>query len=412
MRVLILSDTINHKQHIKGLSYVVPNDIHLDTGHLNEDSFSFSVFDYDVSIILISGHSNYSQGYYKNLPKLLQDSKIALEHGRTVISLPESDDFISFNSAKKPGMSAYEWLKELGIELQDNIGMNIKPSGAGRTLAIQEYLKYANTYYQIIIEPKIPSQNRLAIVEDTGVVVGLELPVQKGNLIILPPPSIDDENYQSVMSKLLEVARHYHSRAQRHIALGDTPEWLESHLVPYAKQLKDKICNLTKEKEKYDKISYLLYGTGEGLEDSVSLLLTELDCKVKKQPPGSNTDLIAIHPGLNIGFAIEVTGTKDIIKKDSKKVAQAWEYIRQESNSEKKNRLIIVANTEFHLDPKERRRDSYTPNVVDLLSHNEVLMITTLELYELWKTVHEKRRLATEIVQKLFESSGRFANTD
>jgi hypothetical protein len=40
-------------------------------------------------------------------------------------------------------MSAYEWLEQLGVKLQDNEGENIKPSGAGRSQVIQEYLKYA-----------------------------------------------------------------------------------------------------------------------------------------------------------------------------------------------------------------------------------------------------------------------------
>ena len=94
MRVLILSETIDYEQQFGKSPYQAPYGVHLDVGDLNEtDDFIFSVFDYDVSIVHICEPAYYTQGYYRNLPKLLQDSLIALQHGRSVICLPESRDF-------------------------------------------------------------------------------------------------------------------------------------------------------------------------------------------------------------------------------------------------------------------------------------------------------------------------------
>ena len=412
MRVLILSETISQMQAISESRYNVPPGVQLDMGDLNEtEYFTFSVFDYDVSIVHIQESYYHTMGYYKNLPKLLQDSLIALEHGHSVICLPHSRNFISQESNEK-GMSAYEWLTHLGVELQDNEGESIKPSGAGRAQVIQEYLKYVPRYYQIVSKPTTASRSRLAVVDDTEIVVGLEHQVGKGTLVILPPPTLDEKQYYQVMSRLLGVARRYYDRSQREIALGDAPDWLSNYLVPRAKDLHDQINKLADEKEKYDKLAYALYGTGDELAISVALLLNELGLDVQPQPPGANIDLKARHSRLNVGFAVEVTGTKDVIRKDSNKVAQAWQYLSERVGTpDENNRLVIVANSQYHLDPKQRNQEGYTPDIVKLLGKNEVLMITTSQLYEQWKAVHEGHRSSNDIVQELHSSSGLFGKS-
>ena len=412
MRILILSETINHEQQFGKSPYRAPYDVHLDVGDLNDtEGFFFSVFDYDVSIIHIREPSYHTHGYYKNLPKLLQDSSIALHHGRSVICLPGSRDFVSEVSHEK-GMSAYEWLKNLGVELQDNIGVDIKPSGAGRAQVIQEYLKYSPIYSQIVTKPESTPKSRLAVVDDTEIVVGFEHQVENGTLVILPPPKLDGKNYLIVMPRLIKVALRYYERSQRHIPIGDTPVWLDTYLVPHAKELSEQINKLTDEKERYDGIAYALYGTEDELETSVALLLKELGLDVEKQPRGANIDLKARSPKLNIGFAVEVTGTKDVIHKDSKKVAQAWQYLNDRvGTAEEKDRLIIVANTQYHLDPKKRKSESYTPEIVKLLGNNGVLMINTMQLYELWKAIHEGLRLADDTIQELYSKYGLFKSS-
>ena len=134
-------------------------------------------------------------------------------------------------------MSAYEWLEHLGVKLQDNVGEAIKPSGVGRAQTIQEYLKYAPRYYQIVTKPPSAARNRLAVVDDTEIVVGLEHQVGKGTLVILPPPTLelDEKDYYPMMSRLLQVARRYYDRSQRNIAVGDAPDWVGNYLVPRAK---------------------------------------------------------------------------------------------------------------------------------------------------------------------------------
>ena len=148
------------------------------------------------------------------------------------------------------------------------------------------------------------------------------------------------------MPRLIKVALRYYDRSQRRLPLGDAPEWLDAYLVPHAKELNGQINKLTDEKEKYDRIAYVLYGTEDELETSVALLLKELGLDVEKQSRGANIDLKARSPKLNTGFAVEVTGTKDVIHKDSRKVVQAWQHPYDPERSHQ-GTLFILALAEI-----------------------------------------------------------------
>jgi hypothetical protein len=409
MRLLILSESIFREQRFGKIPYTPPYDVDLDVGELNDpDGLAFSAFDYDVTVVHVINPEHHSIGYFLNIPKVSQDAKIALENGRSIICLPQSHNFRPERQrGSELGAPVYAWIKQLGIELQDNLGEDIKASGAGKAQAIQEYLEYAPRYHQVVINPSIALAYRLAVVDDTDIVVGLEYPVCKGMLVILPPPLLNSQTYFLALSKLVGVARRYYERSQRRIPVGDIPDWLTSYRVPRAIELDEQIKKLEEEKAEYDKLAYVLYGTGDELEDSVALLLRKLGLIVDPQPSGANIDLKARHPRLNIGFAVEVTGTKGTIQKDSNKAIQAWQYLNDRSGtSEEDDRLVIVANTEYHLDPTQRRSEPFSPPVVKLLGSNGVLLITTTELYQLWKAIHEGMLTADDVISNLHKKSG------
>ena len=409
MRLLILSETIYRQQRRAEGKYTPPYDIELTVTNLNDAPFFTSVFDYDVAIIHITNPSGGSRGYYDNIAKILRDTQLALVHGRSIICIPESTSF-------QPGdgrvIGPYLWLKELGVELQENIGHGITPVGAGRADVMLRYFKNVPAYWQRVSIPESEPRHRLAVVNDTQIVVGLEHEAGSGALVILPPTSLEPEKYTLSMMNLIDVARRYYERAQRHIFTGDAPDWLGRYLVPRAQELAGEISILEAEKELYDQLAYVLYGSGPELEDCVALLLRKFDLILDRQEPGANIDWKATHSSLNLGFGVEVTGTKGTIGKDSVKVAQAWQYISDVAGTpEEHNRLLVVANTELHLAPGERKRDSFSTDVENLLGKNGVLLITTFQLYNLWKSVNEGRKNAEEVVQELAAQSGVFKLT-
>lgn len=407
MRVLILSDRISHQQRLAGVKYQPAYDITVDVADLNDaDGFKSSVFDYDVSIVHITKPWHHSIGYYQHLPKLLADAKVALENGRTIICLPGSEDFRSERLHER-GMRSYEWLESFGMPLNANEGDNAKASQAGRSQVIQEYLSYAPKYYQIVkLENPLQSEI-LAVVDDTQIIVGISHAVLNGRLVILPPPKLDGDFYILSMARLLDVCRHFFDLMRRHIPVSDVPEWLDSFLVSDAKQIHENIEQLQLQKARFDLIAYALYGTGSELEESVKAILEDLGLEVDRQPPGANIDLRARHPPSGIEFAFEVTGTTGIVRKESNKVSQCWQHISDRASTPQEgDRLVVLANTECHLNPASRRPEGFSQDVAKLLAPNGVLLLTAVQLYDLWKDVHEGKRMPEDVVNELFNSHG------
>jgi len=405
LRVIILSERWSHL----GREYLPPSGVTLDIVDLNNaDGLAHSVFDYDVSIIHITRPRYHSIGYYKNLAKLHADAELALTNGRTVICLPASQNFLP-KQLNHSGDPVYQWVLDLGVPLKDNEGVDIRPSQSGRSQVIRDYLGYAPRYYQTVRIEAPQANEILAVVGDTQIVVGISHPLGNGKLVILPPPDLSLETYADSLNRLIDVGSHYNDISRRHIALADAPDWLDRLRVPRAKEISEQMEALHIEKSKYDLISYALFGTGDELEDSVEVILKDLGLSVEKQPTGANIDFKALHPTLNLAFTLEITGTTGIIRKESNKVSQCWQHISDRAgNSEASDRLVLVANTECHLDPSERTRDPFSRDAANLLADNGVLLLTTVELYGLWSDVHEGLKTPEDVVQQLHRSSGRF----
>ncbi len=407
MRLLILSDSIYRKQSYGENIYIPPHDVHLDVGDPNEtDNFNYSLFDYDISIIHIEKPSHHTIGYYHNISKISDDAKIALDNGLTVICIPESINFTS-KSGNTYGATAYDWLKHFQIELKDNQGNDIRPSGSGMSKIVKNYLGFCSEYHQIVINPDVEDLRKLAVVGDTEIIIGMEYQINRGTFIIMPPPTINNTSYQEMMYSIEQLARSYFERARRRVSILDAPDWLTGYLVKQAIDLHDQIEKLNIEKSFFDRIAYVLYGSGDELEDSAALLLEQIGLNVEHQPRGANIDLYANNTKLGVSFAVEVTGIKGIIKKDSNKISQAWKHITDIKGSKNaKDKVAIVANTECHLQPNQRGRTSFSTNVVELLEPNGILLISTLQLYDLWKAVHEGTIKKEKAILSLFESSG------
>ncbi|MCH7663606.1 MAG: hypothetical protein IH859_07030, partial [Chloroflexi bacterium] len=205
--------------------------------------------------------------------------------------------------------------------LKENTGSDIRPTASGKAKVFEKYFKLVPKYFQVIDAPTIPPNERLAVVGDTDIVVDCEINHNNGGkLVILPPPIIYGDYFLSNMSTLVDVAKHYYEKIQRHIPIVDAPDWVETFKSTKSKVIAGKMSDLKKEKEKFDLIEYSLFGTGDELEQSITCLLEDLGLKVEPQPKGANIDLKASHQKMNIGFALEVTGTKGTIKKKSNKV--------------------------------------------------------------------------------------------
>lgn len=396
MKVLIISDRIYNKIFSKtdlvfqeGVNIVFTNWLRY---------CDYSIFDFDITFVHLT---------YKTLPmpiisKLVFDTKLALQNGRVIIYLPN----LSEESKEERSVTTFSWSKTFGIELRDNAGKNFEAVGRGKTISVQEYLEIVDEYKQIIIAPEhIQSQQVLVTVKNSKIVIGAEFQIENGELVVLPPPSMK-VGHELLITKLTNLAQKYNERTLRHTYVENKPEWISEHLLPRLKQINSDLSKLELERNDLELISSVLYTTGDNLEKSVEFLFSRLGLETFPQAKGANIDLKAKHPVLGLGFAIEITGVKGIIQKDTNKIAQANQYYFDSVGTPEENdKLIIVANTEYHLDPKQRKPIAFTEHVIRLIGEKS-LLITTYQLYNLWKSVYENKKMAEDIITELHTKSG------
>lgn len=117
----------------------------------------------------------------------------------------------------------------------------------------------------------------------------------------------------------------------------------------------------------------LLYAYGSPLEDAVEYVFKRLGFQTEKTPKGATVDLIV--QAQNQVYGLEITGTKEPIKKGSKKVSQVLTYLNEGSG-----KPVVVANTQKDIEP-EKREAPFTDPVLALIKNMGALAITTHQLH-------------------------------
>ena len=396
MHWLVLSDQFDEKVLDMWIGHQARTDgVVLRHGPLNSD-LDMALPDHHVTIMHFSSQH---LPYEATFQRWSSYTSLALDQGRTII-------IIAGVPLSHEDKRIHEWLGSLNIYPKVAFGNNIQLTQHGKAQVFQDYFKNVNEYLAVwITADKRISEKRIAVIGDTELVIAAEYSIGKGKIVVLPAPLYDENLLHEVIPSLYNMARKYYEDMQKRIFVGDEPPWMLEHKTQEHLQIIKAIENLELRKQELDMITYLLYGTGPELEDSVELTLEKLGLEVKKAPPGANIDFTARNADETIKLAVEVTGTTDKIKKASKKVSQAWTYSLKKEDEEEK--LVLMANTYIHL-PIEDRSDKlhFTPDVENKFTSITALLMTTADLYFLWKDVHEKKRNADEVLKLLYESTG------
>ena len=356
-----------------------------------------SLVNYHVSIVHLSSRLPDPKVFHK----LSQDTQVALEQGRTIICVLGTPD-IDVVDELWDSLNLYPEAA--------NLGTNIQLTQHGKAQIFQAYFEHVDAYFAYwIAHSPTTCEKTIAVIGDTELVIAAEYSIGRGKIVVLPPPLYNESVAHLIIPSLYNMARKYYEDMQKRIFVGDEPPWVEEHKTQEHLQIQEDIENLEGRKQEFDMITYLLYGTGDELVDSVKLTLEKLSLEAEKTPPGATFDLTARNTDETIKLAIEVTGTTDKIKKESKKVSQAWTY-SLEKEDEEEEKLILIANTYNGLSVEDRSdKLHFTLDVENKFTSINALLMTTVDLYFLWKDVHEKKRNADEVLKLLYKSTGIFA---
>ena len=184
----------------------------------------------------------------------------------------------------------------------------------------------------------------------------------------------------------------------------EAPPWIEGAKVDEHREVEAALSQGAEADRRFRTVEYILWGTGDDLEDAVHFVLEELGFQVSRTPKGATVDRIAVLSGSDVSFGLEITGLNEAIKKKSNKIGQALSFLQHREGTEKP---VILANTFNDRPLEERSREAdFTEDALDLMRPNGIVGMTTATLYEIWKAVNYGGADIKSIAQNLYNHPG------
>lgn len=308
----------------------------------------------------------------------------------------------------------YEFLTKIDLQASDRI--EFVPKGTRfippTNPTFKDYFKNVEQFFlTLTMDDTFEDMSPISKTAGVGnAYISFERRLDKGFIIFLP--GYNPDKREAAFNSLLNICEVYFEKQQtvkneneKAKFRGFIPEWVHKYRVDRHKHIPDEIERLKNEEECFDRICYLLYGKDYRLEEEVKLVFEEIGMDVKKSHRGESIDLICSLEDLSLEFFIEVTGTNHSINIESKKVGQVVDFKTKYPNK----KVILLANTFCNLDLLERiKRDSFAEKVRNALTRLDILMLTTVDLYFLWKYVYEKKFTNVEALRLIQEQQGIF----
>lgn len=266
-----------------------------------------------------------------------------------------------------------------------------------------EYLKQSKEFLLTSCDMEVIAVNHV-----TNDPIACVIYYQGGSLIFLPQSNLTPS---SAIYYLFEIGKKYYELNREKIGIDhDAPEWITDYKTEQEKIIDDKISLLNDELKKemskrsrFQTINALLYATDKLLEKSVMLVFEDFNFNVKKADIGSNKDLI-VEDNSGNRLLVEVTGVKGKINSKTRKMTQLWDLVMEKESNEK---IMLIANTYREKEPTERSgEENFTEKVITLCEKNEICLMTSTNLFSLWKDVLEKKKTPEQLIDSIINTNG------
>lgn len=427
VKMLVISDIIKQKE----IEWKKSTDIS------NVDIFSWSsvtprISDYEIVVLDMNASYNKADFFNKR-----DDVYRLLNSGGVIICLTFfnklMDRELIFRNYNRE--TNYDWLNDsdqirLGLYKDEGLGKNILITTKNQF--VKSFLEGVNEYHKTIsgisyYDEKTKTSyanfgvdknyrfDIFAINKVTKEPIACAIRYERGSLIFLPQNShINNFGFTLiVVNNLYDIGKEIYEKNLENMGTSsEVPVWINKYISNQERDLQTKIKrneedleNFRYEHKRFEIINFLLYGYNKQLEKSVKKVFEELGCEVEEMEEGATIDLKVRYPEKNYRFAIEVTGSKDKLFKDTNKFGQILQYIPHKEADEK---IVLIVNTYRDKDLVDRGKESFTSHVLDIANNNKFCLITTVDLFNLWKEWIEGKKNKEEILKSIFETNGEY----
>ena len=168
-------------------------------------------------------------------------------------------------------------------------------------------------------------------------------------------------------------------------------------------RINEEIAEIQSQKVAVESYRDVLSEDGEALVQAVGRALADLGIETKPTKPGFPMDLLQERR-----VAVGVTGVADEVDSDTDKVFQITRFSDKHRRGEK---LVLVANTHRRIAPDKRKGlTDFTPEVKDFLKLKRVSALTTMTLFEIWKSTKEGKTKSKKAKKLILGTNGVIEN--
>jgi len=186
--------------------------------------------------------------------------------------------------------------------------------------------------------------------------------------------------------------------------LGEAPGWMPAEMPPGYRTRLLEIERLSADLHAMDAIGQVLWTAGEPLKDAVARLFAELKCRVEDS--GGAEGPIAVTLGPSQRLLVLVSHDPGPIHKTHEAMTRAFQAVQF---ADANDRVVFLAQGDAATPPADRP-DPVLPDARDLLERMGVEVVTTTEIFRLWRLWLEDQQKARRALERLHaEEGGAFA---
>lgn len=225
------------------------------------------------------------------------------------------------------------------------------------------------------------------------------------------------KNIDFVFDNTIEIKQKSHLFFRDYVAIKPismkeleikTPQWIDSYKSKEFNRGFGEIEKIKTSLKEEIILLKLLTSNDEELVEAVKLAFEKIGFNVTKTEKGFTMDLIADKDSLKLG--IEVTGTTNIITKQTKKINQILAF--QQDESFKGYKTLIVANVKMNEDPESRQEPFITSDALSLVESLNSGFLDTYTLFKVIKSIKDEEMTADDLISILKDKKGIIKVTD
>jgi hypothetical protein len=367
-----------------------------------------------------------------HLKKRKAEIKEFLESGKNVIVLGGNDDCVYCYTGKKDtsgtGRNAKTTYYVEDVHSVSLLPIKISPlSLSGKRISyknksIQETFKKYNDYFEYRTVYEGVNDNILMTIENTGKVLAYYEQVGKGKILFLPDLRFDRKN-PTIESRL---ERKYFNDLSNISGLllnkeVELPIYSKNYLLPNEEIM---ISDINKSKEQLSKLL-------EDIDNKEQALLELQKQKIMFTGTGTQLEINSVEQFKGIGFSIikynPDSVDEDIVIKFEDKIAVVEVKGISGSATEKHTSQIVKWKSEYHIEndviPKgillvnafndkelDSRQDYFPNQMLKYATHQEICLLTTIQLYNIKKYLEKKPEEREKIINEIYTTNGLYKN--